>query len=145
MRARLLVAAAGLFLAAGAGAVVAGHGDPTTCDGRTATIVGTSGNDDLVGTPGPDVIAALDGTDVVAGLGGEDVLCGGGGADWLRGGDDADRLDGGAGADRLDGGPGRDAVWSEAAVPDRRADLRISVGEDVLAHVEALDDASRHP
>jgi hypothetical protein len=50
----------------------------TTCEGQTATIVGTSGNDNnIVGTSGRDVIAALGGNDRVRSLGGNDLVCGG--------------------------------------------------------------------
>ena len=40
---------------------------PPTCNGRPATIVGTSGVDVLTGTPGADVIVAGDGRDWIAG------------------------------------------------------------------------------
>jgi hypothetical protein len=79
-----------------------------TCDGRPATIVGTSGPDRLVGTPGPDVIVAGDGDDLVVGMGGDDVICGGPGNDSLQGGDDNDRLFGEGGTDQCVGGPGTD-------------------------------------
>jgi Ca2+-binding RTX toxin-like protein len=38
------------------------------CMGRTATIVGTSGDDQLVGTPTSDVIVGRKGNEVVTGL-----------------------------------------------------------------------------
>ena len=44
------------------------------CGPKTATIVGTNGNDNMQGTPGDDVIH---------GLGGNDVIYGGGGNDWI--------------------------------------------------------------
>jgi Ca2+-binding RTX toxin-like protein len=56
---------------------------PATCDGLTATMVGTDGDDTLAGTAGPDVIAGLGGNDRVEGLGGADRLCGDSGADVL--------------------------------------------------------------
>jgi Ca2+-binding RTX toxin-like protein len=52
-----------------------------TCMGKTATIVGTSGNNQLVGSQGPDVIVASEGNDRVAGLGGNDLICLGRGND----------------------------------------------------------------
>jgi Ca2+-binding RTX toxin-like protein len=107
----LAVAAVAVIVLGGGGFLVAQDTAPATCDGRTATVVGTSGNDDLVGTPGPDVIAGLAGSDVVAGLGGDDVLCGGSGADWLR------------------GGPGADAAY------------QVAVGTDVLAAIEDVHGA----
>ena len=56
---------------------------PATCDGLTATVVGTDGDDILVGTAGSDVIAGLGGNDRLEGLGRADRLCGGSGADVL--------------------------------------------------------------
>ena len=43
----------------------------STCGGRTATILGTAGDDQLTGTPQDDVIAGLSGNDWIRGLGGE--------------------------------------------------------------------------
>lgn len=71
------------------------------CDGRVATIVGTSGDDVLTGTNGPDVIAALQGNDVVRGLAGDDVICGGKGNDSIIGGQGFDVLFGAQGNDTL--------------------------------------------
>jgi Ca2+-binding RTX toxin-like protein len=62
------------------------------CDGQTATIVGTDGDDVLIGTLGPDVIVGLNGNDLLRGVGGDDLLCGNDGADRLRGGPGNDRL-----------------------------------------------------
>ena len=56
-----------------------------SCQGRVATIVGTSGDDTLIGTPGSDVIAARGGNDVVRGKGGNDQICGGFGSDQAPG------------------------------------------------------------
>lgn len=86
---------------------------PGTCDGRTATIVGTAGNERIFGTPGPDVISGLGGNDEILGLGGDDVICGGTGNDRLVGGDGDDRLFGGTGYDRLIGGAGDDRLFGE--------------------------------
>ncbi len=89
------------------------------CDGRSPTIVGTTGADVLRGTNKSDVIMGLGGDDIIDGLTGEDILCGGAGddrvssgngADALLGGFGADRLDGGNGDDRLVGGPGEDVL-----------------------------------
>jgi Ca2+-binding RTX toxin-like protein len=65
---------------------------PVSCGGRTATIVGTLGDDTLRGTPGPDVIAAENGDDTVLGLAGRDLICGGRGTDLCRGGPGGDTL-----------------------------------------------------
>ena len=106
-----------------------------TCLGKKATIVGTTGDDEILGTGGNDVIVSRGGDDDidagggndlvcagtggdrVTGQGGKDVILGEGGKDRLEGNGRDDRLDGGgggdklfgqAGADRLDGGRGRD-------------------------------------
>ncbi|MFI1195344.1 hypothetical protein ACH4T9_19085 [Micromonospora sp. NPDC020750] len=44
------------------------------CDGGTATVVGTVGDDLMRGTAGPDVIVGLGGNDVLLGLDGDDVI-----------------------------------------------------------------------
>jgi len=107
-----------------------------TCEGQTATIVGTSGNDNNIrGSSGRDVIAALGGNDRISALSGNDIVCGGAGDDVVDGGSGTDRLfgdesdgqsaagidrvvgntgndyiNGGAGNDRLDGSTGNDEV-----------------------------------
>jgi Ca2+-binding RTX toxin-like protein len=78
------------------------------CKGKPATILGTTGNDQVVGTAGPDVIAALGGNDKVSGLGANDLICGGPGKDRLNGGKGKDRLYGQGGADKLKGAGGND-------------------------------------
>jgi CSLREA domain-containing protein len=81
-----------------------------TCDGQTATVIGTPRSDILFGTNGPDVIAALAGNDIVLALGGNDRVCGGPGRDIVHGGGGADRVFGEAGGDILSGGPGADLL-----------------------------------
>jgi Ca2+-binding RTX toxin-like protein len=92
-----------------------------TCEGQTATIVGTSGNDNNIrGSSGRDVIAALGGNDRISALSGNDIVCGGAGADTVDGGAGADRLIGdesgsssstsGGGIDRIVGGTGNDYI-----------------------------------
>jgi Ca2+-binding RTX toxin-like protein len=97
------------------------------CQGRTATIIGTPGDDVLTGTQRADVIAGLDGRDTILGRGGDDIICagdnpdlpsedsevteyvdGGSGDDKLYGGPGGDELISGRGDDLLYGGPGRD-------------------------------------
>lgn len=63
-----------------------------TCQRHKATIVGTSGRDELVGTKRRDVIAALGGKDKVRGLSGADLICGGPGRDTLLGGPGQDQI-----------------------------------------------------
>jgi Ca2+-binding RTX toxin-like protein len=105
-----------------------------SCQGKTATIVGTPGADRIKGTDRADVIVGRAGDDVIHGLRGNDVICGGPGADRLLGGRGDDDLDGGLDAlvdgvagtylvgDILTGGPGDDLL---AGGTDRRqADSR---------------------
>jgi Ca2+-binding RTX toxin-like protein len=73
------------------------------CNGLTATITGTAGNDTLTGTSGADVIDGLGGDDTISGLGGNDTICGGTGYDTIKPGPGNDWIDGGsASADVLD-------------------------------------------
>jgi Ca2+-binding RTX toxin-like protein len=72
---------------------IAAQAATPSCFGQTATIVGTSGDDNpLSGTSGDDVIV---------GLGGDDLIQGGAGND-LMGGDGDDKLNGGTGVDMAD-------------------------------------------
>lgn len=116
---------------------LAGAAETFTCEGRPATIVGSSGDDVLIGTSGPDVIVGLDGNDIIRGLDGDDILCGDNGRDRLFGGRGRDELfggkkndilrgDGGAdwlhgerGIDRVFGGPGADVIFGGSGTRDR--------------------------
>jgi Tol biopolymer transport system component len=80
------------------------------CGGRTATIVGTAGNDTLNGTAGIDVIAGLGGSDTIASGPGNDIICGGSGGDLIAGGTGNDRASAGTGADRVSGNRGNDRL-----------------------------------
>lgn len=95
-------------------ALVAAAATVARCSGTTATVVGTSGDDDLVGTPGADVFAAYGGDDTIVGGGGSDVVCAGRGHDTVLGGGGRDYLVGARGADVLRGGPGDDRLNPEA-------------------------------
>src|SRR5919106_2426811 len=88
------------------------------CQGRRATIVGTTGKDRIRGTRRADVIVAKDGNDRISGRGGNDVICAGDGDDILIGGGGADRLDGGPGSDVLSGGPGNDSIGGGSGLAD---------------------------
>jgi hypothetical protein len=70
-----------------------------TCNGKAATIVGTSASETLTGTAGNDVIVGQGGNDTISGGGGNDTICGGDGNDKLDGGTGADFLSGQAGID----------------------------------------------
>jgi RTX calcium-binding nonapeptide repeat (4 copies) len=81
-----------------------------TCQGQSATIVGTNAGEVIIGTGKKDVIVARGGNDVVRGGGGNDVICGNKGHDKLVGGPGGDLLVGQTGRDKLSGGPGRDRL-----------------------------------
>src|SRR4051794_19016576 len=81
-----------------------------TCHGRVATIVGTSGDNNLVGTGGRDVVLARAGDDVILTDGGRDVVCAGRGHDIVRSGGRGDRVYGGGGPDKEVGGGGADVL-----------------------------------
>ena len=105
--------------------------------GRTATIVGTSGNDVIRGTSGRDVIVALGGDDTIDGLAGADIICGGAGNDLIRAGWGNDIVFGGAGRDRLRGSRGNDALYGQSG----RDNLQGGMGADTLvggAHADSL-------
>jgi Ca2+-binding RTX toxin-like protein len=87
---------------------------PSTCKGKTATIVGDDGPNILSGTPAADVIAALGGNDKVSGLAGNDTICGGSGKDTLKGGAGNDFLGGQKGNDKLYGQKGNDKLSGKA-------------------------------
>lgn len=89
--------------------LVAGLNSPASaapkCKGKTATIVGTSGDDLLEGTLGDDVIVGLGGVDSMYGFAGKDLMCGGA---------DTDFVDGGGGNDYVAGGTGDDQLWGDS-------------------------------
>lgn len=100
---------------------VKGDGDDgPECDGKQATIVGTSDVDELRGTSERDVILAKGGNDEIRGLAGDDIVCAGGGDDVVRGNGDEDRLFGQKGDDKLKGQNGSDKL--EGAGGDDRLD-----------------------
>ncbi|MEA2410281.1 MAG: hypothetical protein QOC77_842 [Thermoleophilaceae bacterium] len=98
------------------------------CLGRTATIVGTSGNDIIYGTNGGDVIVGGRGVDQIHGLGGDDVICGEGGRDILQGGSGDDELSGGGSGDAIFGGSGDDFLTGG----DGSDDLHGGSGDDYM-------------
>jgi RTX calcium-binding nonapeptide repeat (4 copies) len=87
-----------------------GIGPTGSCNGLTATIVGTTGNDNIHGTSGRDIISGLGGNDTIAGYGGDDVICGDSGSDTIDGGHGNNTLIGGTGNDTLKGGKGTDTL-----------------------------------
>lgn len=100
-----------------------------SCDGHTATLVGTGGPDLLMGTAGNDVIFAGAGEDRVFSFGGDDLICAGAGGDLVGGGARSDTVFAGRGPDRLFGGGGSDVLGGAPG-----ADLlRGGRGPDLLA------------
>ncbi len=82
------------------------------CEGRVATIVGTSGDDEIAGTPDDDVIHGGRGADTITGGEGNDLICAGAGANDVSGGPEADRIYGTVGPDTLAGNGGPDFISS---------------------------------
>lgn len=97
--------------------VIANSPPIPSCSGPAATIVGTSGNDNIIGTPGDDIISGLGGDDTITGLGGDDAICGDDGSDKVTGGSGNDIVDGGNvdssgdSDDVVDGGSGNDRMF----------------------------------
>ncbi|WP_419904508.1 cadherin domain-containing protein [Kiloniella sp.] len=83
--------------------------DPGSMSG--ATIIGTSGNDDLDGTNAKDEIWGLGGNDTIKGGNQADTLIGGTGNDFIEGGNSGDILYGGSGNDTLYGENSSDTIY----------------------------------
>jgi Ca2+-binding RTX toxin-like protein len=120
-------------------------GRALTCGGKTPTIVGTPGPDNINGTAGPDVIVGLGGNDKIRSLGGNDTICGNAGADELYARDGVDAVFGGAGNDLLHGGVGNDRPLSggggnDAVYGDEGADVLFGNFGDDLLHAGPGDD-----
>lgn len=81
---------------------------PPTCFGKSATVVGTAGDDNLVFGPG-DVVYAAGGNDIISSDESQTFtayICGGAGSDIIRGGRGVDYVHGDDGADSINGGYG---------------------------------------
>ncbi|HLF70834.1 MAG TPA: hypothetical protein VI759_01590 [Dehalococcoidia bacterium] len=135
-----------------------------SCNGVSATIVGTAAGETINGTSGNDVIAGLGGDDTINGLGGNDLICGGDGADTINGGDGNDTIfgenqndiingdanddfiSGGAHDDTINGGPGFDWVSYASASIGVTVNLQAGVaskqGNDTLANIEGVEGSS---
>jgi Ca2+-binding RTX toxin-like protein len=116
---RLMVATCDLAAASCPSTDQPGAPGQNKCAGRTATHIGTSGEDVLVGTGTNETFLGLGGNDQITGGGGNDTVCAGPGKDTVRGKSGKDRLlgeggkdtvKGGGGKDTLKGGPGRDRL-----------------------------------
>jgi Ca2+-binding RTX toxin-like protein len=154
VRARSILGIGGvLVMAVLASALVAGSAAGSgsrTCLGRKATIVGTSGSDNIYGTNGSDVIVGGKGNDQIHGLGGDDFLCGEGGRDILTGGSGDDELLGGGGPDALFGGSGddflnggdrADELVGGSGDDDLQGDSLLNYGGDSCDGGDGLDSA----
>ena len=113
---------------------VSGFAAPVpSCEGKAATIVGTSGDDTLIGTNGDDVIVGLEGNDQIEGGAGHDILCGSQGDDTLIGGTGNDTLRGGYGSDWASYGKAPGAV-----IVDLVAKTVTGHGTDSISSVENI-------
>lgn len=111
------------------------------CRGQNATIVGTTGADEIDGTSGDDVIIGLGGTDRINGLGGEDTICGNTDNDIINGGGGDDEIVGGMGNDTLRGGMDNDEILGRPGDDD----LFGGSGVDLLGGGQGQDDLSGGP
>jgi Ca2+-binding RTX toxin-like protein len=151
--------AAMLLVTALQSAAHAGAATPR-CFTDEATIVGTSGDDEIRGTRRRDVIVAKAGDDTIRGVRGNDWVCGGAGDDTIRGGRGIDLLFGdrggddiageggsynqivpGPGDDLVDGGPrdGDEVIYLDAGGPivgDLAAGTVTGHGSDTIANTE---------
>lgn len=125
---------------AGGGRMAARRGiNPASrlCNGRIATLLGTSGDDKINGTPGPDVVVSFGGNDIINTFGGKDVICSGSGNDIINAGADADEVRAGTGDDTIDAGDGPDRIYAgsgdDSVLGGEGADtLYGQSGDDVL-------------
>ncbi len=95
------------------------HAQSVTCNGKVATIVGTTGGT-LTGTSGDDVIVgqgaftytvnAGNGNDTICTGAGNDVINAGSGDDWVHAGEGNNQLIGDNGHDTLRAGAGNDTI-----------------------------------
>jgi Ca2+-binding RTX toxin-like protein len=85
-------------------------GISATCNGITATIVGTISSEVIDGTSGDDVIVGLDGDDTINGMGGNDIICGNQGNDIITAGSGNDEIFGGTDDDTINAGDGNNYV-----------------------------------
>lgn len=123
------------------------------CGGRSATILGSEGDDVLQGTAGADVIVAREGDDTLYAYEGDDLAClgygddaayGGPGDDDIRGQQGSDLLEGNGGADRLVGGLGSDVLLggsgADRLLGGRHADRLLGGGGPDIVLGENGDD-----
>ncbi len=99
-----------------------------TCNGLPATLVGTSGDDNLEGTSADDVILGLNGHDVIAAREGEDSVCAGMGDDIVAAGDGEDWVEAQQGDDMVHGGDGADELFGNSGDDQ----LSGAFGDDII-------------
>lgn len=129
-----------------------------TCGGKSATIIGTAGQDILVGTEADDVVWLGDGPDMFYGAQGNDVVCGGKDDDHLEIAGGAPQVWGGEGNDGfvvkydaqpfVHGGVGINSLWLEARSQGDVVDLgdhegSVRAWELTFVHGSDLDDVFR--
>jgi Ca2+-binding RTX toxin-like protein len=84
-------------------------------DSISATLKGTSGNDNITGDSAAQTIYGYAGNDTLSGQGGNDKILAGAGNDFLYGDSGNDTLNGGSGKDLLTGGEGNDILVGVAS------------------------------
>ena len=94
-----------------------------SCYGKTATITGTNGSDNIKLTANKDIVDAKGGNDTIQANStrtnhGKDIICGGSGNDKIAGNNENNILIGGPGNDQLKGAPGDDLVVGDNANPN---------------------------
>jgi hypothetical protein len=104
-----------------------------TCNGKAATIPGTSAGELIVGTSGDDVIVGNGGQDQIFGLAGNDTICGGQDDDMINGGKGRDYIDAGRGQDTILGGDDKDEIHGNAGI-DSCTDVTPAEAKDNLEH-----------
>jgi Ca2+-binding RTX toxin-like protein len=83
-------------------------------DGKSALMMGFSGDDTIIGGAGNDYLYGMTGEDIVEGRAGDDHLYGGDDNDRILGGDGDDYIVGGGGRNTINGGDGNDTIYSGA-------------------------------
>ena len=101
---------------------------PVTCNGKAATIVGTTGGT-LTGTNGDDVIVGVGAFNYTINAGnGNDTICTGAGNDIINAGNGNDWIDAGAGNNQITGDNGNDTIFGGPGIDT----IQAGNGDDVV-------------